>query len=103
MLSSYYALFMVFVVSWLVGYTVFLPGNWDTPTFIFGYLVLILPPFLFLSWKLIKRTKWVRSAEIDFFEKERMSVDEYEAELEEKEGIEKPAKGFGRLWALLLG
>lgn len=98
---AYYALFMTFIMSWIIGYTVFLPGNWDSTTFAFAYIVLILPPFVFTAWKVCKKTRWVRSTEMKFFEKERMEIDEYEREFKERE--ENPSGRFGRFWALLLG
>lgn len=44
-------------MAFVSGYTVFLPGNWDVPTFLFSYTMIGLVPVLFVLWKVIKKTK----------------------------------------------
>lgn len=51
-------LVVVFIMVWLQGYTVFLPGNWDRDTFLFSYMMCFVDIFIFIVWKLIKRTKY---------------------------------------------
>ncbi|KAF7338121.1 General amino acid permease [Mycena venus] len=63
--------------SW-VGWTVFLPGNWDVPTFLFSYAMLGVAPVLFVFWKVFRRTTWQLAEDITFFVKEREQVDLYE-------------------------
>ncbi|CAK5277619.1 unnamed protein product [Mycena citricolor] len=75
---GYYALVGTSVMAFVGGYTVFLPGNWDVPTFLFSYCMLGLAPILFLFWKVFRRTKWQRSQDITFLDKEREQVDAYE-------------------------
>lgn len=41
----------------LSGYSVFLPGNWDTVTFIFSYAMVAVLPAVFIVWKLLRRTR----------------------------------------------
>jgi len=53
------------ILSFVGGYYVFLDGQWDTPSFIFSYFSIALFPGLFFSWKLIKRTKWKKPAEVN--------------------------------------
>jgi amino acid transporter len=72
--SAYYALTGCFIMTFVGGYTVFLPGNWDVPTFIFSYCMIGVFPVLFLGWKFFKGTKWLRPEEVDL----RKDLDEIE-------------------------
>ncbi|KAI5899565.1 uncharacterized protein SCHCODRAFT_01168688 [Schizophyllum commune H4-8] len=54
---AYYALAGTLTMAFVSGYTVFLPGNWDVPTFLFSYTMIGLVPVLFVLWKVVKRTK----------------------------------------------
>lgn len=47
------------------GYAVFLRGNWSTATFIFNYGIIGLALVIGISWKLVKRTPFRRSVEVD--------------------------------------
>jgi len=76
---GYYALCGTLIMAFVSGYTVFLPGKWDTTTFFFSYTMVGLVPLLFIFWKVIARTRWRRLEDITFFEAERMKIDEYEA------------------------
>ena len=71
-------LVVVFIMVWLQGYTVFLPGNWSLDTFLFSYLMCFVDIFIFVVWKIYKRTKYRSSpkdvdlttglAEVEFHE-----------------------------------
>ncbi|KAF7323155.1 General amino acid permease [Mycena chlorophos] len=76
--SGYYALVCTSVMAFVSGYTVFLPGNWDVPTFLFSYASLGAAPILFIGWKIFRRSKWQRLEDITFFHKEREEIDYYE-------------------------
>lgn len=39
-------------MAFVGGYTVFLPGHWDTTSFIFSYAMIGILPLLFLYWKI---------------------------------------------------
>ncbi|KAI5474449.1 hypothetical protein MNV49_003254 [Pseudohyphozyma bogoriensis] len=54
----------VFVLL-MQGYYVFLKGGWNVDNFIFSYLAPIVFVALFIGWKLIKRTTWYRSSDVD--------------------------------------
>jgi len=54
---SYYALTGTLVMAFVGGYTVFLPGRWDIPTFFFSYTMIGVIPLLFLYWKIVHRTQ----------------------------------------------
>lgn len=73
--TAYYALFFTFVMTWVGGFSVFLPGFWNVPNFFFSYTMPVLFPVIFVIWKVIRRTRWVRSSEADLVE----GLDEVEA------------------------
>jgi amino acid permease len=54
--SRYYALTGTLVMAFVGGYTVFLPGNWDIPTFFFSYTMIGVTVLSFLYWKVVHRT-----------------------------------------------
>lgn len=58
------------------GYSSFTP--WNVGTFFSYYTMVIVAPILYVAWKLIKRTRVVRSSEVDLVW-ERPIVDAYEA------------------------
>ncbi|KAJ4380629.1 general amino acid permease agp2 [Didymella sp. IMI 355093] len=63
--AAYYALTCTFVMTFVGGYTVFLPGFWDVPTFLFSYMMVFLFPIIFLGWKFVKKTKTIKAHEAD--------------------------------------
>ena len=58
--SAYYALVGCFIMTFVGGYTVFLPGFWNVPNFLFSYMMCAVFPVLFVGWKVIKKTKWMK-------------------------------------------
>ena len=75
--AAWYALCGTFVMAFVGGYKVFLPGSWDIPTFLFSYSMIFLFPVLFIGWKIYRRTKWVQSNEADL-RKDLDEIEEYE-------------------------
>ncbi|KGY15127.1 hypothetical protein PABG_11906 [Paracoccidioides brasiliensis Pb03] len=73
---AYYACAGTLIMAFVGGYTVFLPGNWSVPTFLFSYTMIGMCPLLFLGWKLIKKTKWLKPHEVDLFT-DVAEIDEY--------------------------
>jgi amino acid transporter len=83
------------VIALLNGFTVFLQGNWDVSSFIAAYISECkweccsncpgLPIFFFcyFGWKIVKKTKIVPLAEIDFMSGLR-ELDEMQARDEER-------------------
>lgn len=63
--AAYYGLVCTFVMTFVGGYTVFLPGFWDVPNFLFSYMMVFLFPIIFLGWKFVKKTKRVTAHECD--------------------------------------
>jgi len=84
--AAYYALTGCFVMTFVGGYAVFLPGNWDVPTFLFSYLMIFLFPAFFVFWKVYKRTRWFRPEEVDLI-RDVGEIEEYTRNF-----VEKPPK-----------
>ncbi|KAM3065078.1 general amino acid permease agp2, variant 6 [Clarireedia jacksonii] len=74
---AYYALTGCFIMAFVGGYTVFLPGNWDIPTFLFSYAMIGVFPVIFVTWKLIKKTKWLKPEEVQLRTREVEEIEEY--------------------------
>lgn len=53
------------IMTFVGGYEVFLPGNWDIPTFLFSYTMVAVFPVLYFGWKVIHRTRVRRPEEVD--------------------------------------
>ncbi|KAK0643431.1 amino acid permease/ SLC12A domain-containing protein [Cercophora newfieldiana] len=66
--AAWYGLIGCFIMTFVGGYTVFLPGNWDIPTFLFSYTMIGICPLLFLGYKLVHRTHFRKAATIDLYE-----------------------------------
>ena len=56
---------MTFVVALILGYTVFIDGHWDIPTFFTSYLMIGFFIVAFVGWKFVKRTHYVRPGQAD--------------------------------------
>ncbi|GAB7348428.1 hypothetical protein MBLNU459_g6851t3 [Dothideomycetes sp. NU459] len=74
---AWYGLVGCLVMAFVGGYTVFLPGNWDVPTFLFSYFMIGLFPVLFVGWKLLKKTKWKTTLQVDL-KGEVEEIEEYQ-------------------------
>ncbi|KAK1138668.1 general amino acid permease agp2 [Aspergillus melleus] len=62
---AYIALVCTSVMAFVGGYEVFLPGNWDVPTFFFSYTMIGVFPILYFSWKFWHRTEIKKLETID--------------------------------------
>ncbi|EGE08116.1 general amino acid permease AGP2 [Trichophyton equinum CBS 127.97] len=71
---SYYGFTGPFAMVFIGGYSVFLPGNWSLATFFFSYAMVAVFPLIFLGWKWLKRTKFLKPEEVDLID----GVDEIE-------------------------
>lgn len=60
-----FGLIFVSIIVVVQGYTVFLPGWWDIGTFFTYYTMIFACILLFVGWKLVKRTKFVRPEDAD--------------------------------------
>jgi amino acid transporter len=77
--GAYIALAVQFVIAMTYGYYAFRP-KWSVEVFFQNYTMQILAVVLFVGWKLIKRTKYVRPSQVDLVW-ERPEVEAYEASL----------------------
>ncbi|KAF7886492.1 uncharacterized protein EAF01_011170 [Botrytis porri] len=75
--SAYYALTGCFIMTFVGGYTVFLPGEWDVPTFLFSYAMVGIFPIIFIGWKIVKKTKWLKPHEVILRTHEVEEIEEY--------------------------
>ena len=74
---AWYALTATFTMTFVSGYTVFLGGQWSVPTFLFSYTMIAVFPILFVAWKLLKRTKWLKPSEVDLY-RDVEEIEEYQ-------------------------
>ncbi|KAH6655392.1 putative general amino acid permease [Truncatella angustata] len=74
--AAWYACVMTFVMAFMNGYTIFLPGNWDISSFLFSYMMIFLFPVLFLVWKVIHRTRFHKPAKVDL-QQDLAGIEEY--------------------------
>ncbi|CAJ0550236.1 Ff.00g101660.m01.CDS01 [Fusarium sp. VM40] len=63
--AAYIGMVATFIMVFVGGYTVFLPGHWDVPSFLFSYTSVALFPILYAGWKIVHKTKIVKPTEID--------------------------------------
>ena len=56
---------LILLLRRVQGYAVFLKGNWSAATFIFNYGIIGLALVIGIGWKLVKRTPFRRSDEVD--------------------------------------
>ncbi len=56
------ASFLIFITA---GFKVFIHGFWNFETFFSSYFTLVLFGVLYLGWKIFKKTKFVRSSDVD--------------------------------------
>ncbi|KAH8598862.1 amino acid transporter-like protein [Bisporella sp. PMI_857] len=75
--SAWYGLIGCFIMTFVGGYTVFLKDAWDVPTFLFSYLMCGVFPVIFVGWKLLKRTKWLKPHEVNLRPIEVEEIEEY--------------------------
>jgi amino acid transporter len=94
-IAAWYALILISIILFFSSYNVFLAGAWDFPTFITNYLPLFLFPITWGGYKLVKRTKWLRPAEMDFFS----GLEEIEADCYEEPA---PKNLWEKIWAKIV-
>ncbi|PBK78847.1 hypothetical protein ARMSODRAFT_1078319 [Armillaria solidipes] len=87
---AFYSLFFSIIMTFAAGFTVFLPGQWNTTTFVFSYILAIALPILFGVYKVTRLTKWRPLTTISFFDEERKVIDDYERSffLQKEAGLE---------------
>lgn len=91
---AWFALVWIFIWACIYGYTCYLP--WDVSSFFANYTMQLFIPWLYVIWKVIKKTKVVNPAEVDLVW-ERPLVDAYE------ESFVGPPSGFWRELGQMFG
>ncbi|CAK9441141.1 uncharacterized protein LODBEIA_P50100 [Lodderomyces beijingensis] len=95
--TGYYIIMVV-----ILGYHVLMPGRWSIDDFLFSYIMIFVSLAVFIAWKLIKKTKFVKPSEADL----TSGLDEIEAhefEYNAQKGDEQEAEtGFkGKIKGIL--
>ncbi|EED24640.1 amino acid transporter, putative [Talaromyces stipitatus ATCC 10500] len=63
--AGYWAFFWAFLFLWVQGYAVFTKDHWKVSTFIFNYGIIALAGSIGIIWKIVKRTPFHKSTEVD--------------------------------------
>ncbi|PLB48438.1 amino acid transporter [Aspergillus steynii IBT 23096] len=92
--GAYIGIFTHCIFLIFYGYTSFTP--WSVSNFFSNYTMQIVAPVLFIFWKVVKRTKYVRPHEVDLVW-ERPAIDAYE------NSITTPPVGFWTEMVRLVG
>ncbi|CAJ2510425.1 Uu.00g051280.m01.CDS01 [Anthostomella pinea] len=74
--AAWYALGATFVMTFVGGYTVFLPGNWNVPDFLFSYTMIAVCPILYVGWKVVHKTRIRAPYDVDLHQ-DLEEVEEY--------------------------
>lgn len=93
--SAYIALFVQTIIVLTYGYYAFRP-EWSTEVFFQNYTMQIIAVITFFGWKIFKKTRYIRPAEVDLVW-ERPQVEAYE------NSIKEPAVSFWTEMARLIG
>ncbi|OVF10455.1 putative amino acid permease [Clavispora lusitaniae] len=72
--TSYVATFFLWLITLVLGYTVFMPGHWSVDAFLYNYLMLFIAVVAFFVYKFWKKTTFVKPEEADL----RTGLDEIE-------------------------
>ncbi|KXT01415.1 hypothetical protein AC578_9518 [Pseudocercospora eumusae] len=94
-IDTAYASLAFFVIVILGnGFAVFTKGNWNTKDFIIAYIGIPIYAVLILGWKLVKRTRFIRSHEVDLMSGK--------AEIDRQEHLwaaDEPRNAWEKVWA----
>ena len=75
--TTHFALIMCFIMTFVGGYEVYLRGYWDISTFLFSYTMIGVFLLLYVIWKIVKKTKFVRPEDADL-KKDLDEIEEYQ-------------------------
>ncbi|MBW0480905.1 hypothetical protein O181_020620 [Austropuccinia psidii MF-1] len=81
--ASWGGLIMLTIIIITSGFQCFLKGNWSPSDFVASYLTLPIFVLCYISWKIIKQTKFVKARDMNFVTGTR-ELDEMDAEEREK-------------------
>ncbi|KAG5420569.1 AGP2 [Candida metapsilosis] len=93
--SIYFTTLLYWCIIGCLGYQVFLPGRWTVDEFLFSYVMIFVSLGVFIIWKVVKRTKFIKPIEADLttgLDEIEADEAEYYAQLEESKQGEKKSK-----------
>ncbi|RCK60962.1 Dicarboxylic amino acid permease [Candida viswanathii] len=100
--GSWISLSICVLIIFIKNFTVFLGGKFDYKNFITGYIVLPIFILMFVGYKIIYKTRWLRSDEVDlttFKDVIDAEFEKFEAEDAERKAIrEAEGKRFDGTW-----
>lgn len=101
---------LAFVMIFVGTYTIFMPGNWDYESFLFSYLMIFIDIAIFVIFKLVVRTKWVKAEDADLVtglkeveEHEELFYEKLRAEGKMDENGKIKKTGWQRIFTFLFG
>lgn len=78
--TAWFALFGTFIMAMIIGFTVFIDGEWDINTFFTSYTMIGFFIVAIAFWKIVKRTTYVRPGTADLkIGTTKEAIDTYEA------------------------
>lgn len=100
--ATYVVGFFMWIMVFIIGYAVFLPGGWSVSTFLFNYVMIFVDLAIYLFWKVLKRTKWIKPEDADLVTG-LAEIEEYEYEFHAKLAAEgKPATNDDSWYARIM-
>jgi amino acid transporter len=96
--QAYVVLFTTGVMTFIGGYEVFLPGNWNVPTFLFSYCSVFAFPVVYLGWKFWHKTKILKPTEVILRTFEVEEIEKYTEEFVEPP----PRKNLRGFWGKII-
>ncbi|CAK9682614.1 Amino acid permease family protein [Candida parapsilosis] len=97
-----YSIYFTAVIYWciigILGYQVFLPGMWTVDDFLFSYVMIFVSLAVFIVWKVVKRTKFIKPIDADLttgLDEIEAHEAEFYAQLEESSQDENKSKWKG--------
>jgi amino acid transporter len=87
------------VMTFVGGYSVFLPGNWSVTTFLFSYAMIGIVPIIFIVWKIVKKTMWRKPMDVILRTSEVDEIEEYSRNYVERVPRTKLHGYVDKLWS----
>ncbi|ODV65525.1 hypothetical protein HYPBUDRAFT_113310 [Hyphopichia burtonii NRRL Y-1933] len=60
-----FATFFIWIMIGCIGYKCLMPGRWSVDEFLYNYVMIFVSAFVFIVWKLWKKTKFIKASEAD--------------------------------------
>ncbi|EON99118.1 putative general amino acid permease protein [Phaeoacremonium minimum UCRPA7] len=95
--SNYFAIFWVSIILITNGYGVFIKGHWSFSGFFTAYFTIVLFLVIYLGWKIVKRTSFIKPQDMDF-QTGMAEVEAHEATLTVKGPVTRYERFMDWLW-----